>query len=88
MKTRLMPYVRPLAVLAGAGGFLAVFLNGYVDAGGNPQTWPIVVAVGGIAALAAFLIALIAYGQREGRRVRRVVQAETDDRPATASVRR
>ncbi len=78
MKAKLTPYIRPLVVLAGAGGFLALFLNGYVDAGGNPQTWPIVIAAGGIAVIAAGLIALIAYAQHEARRVRRVVQPEPE----------
>lgn len=76
MKTRIRPYIRPAIVLAGAAGFLALFLTTSDGLGG--QTVPIVVAVGGVAVLAAFLIVLITYAQRQDRRVRRVVQPEPD----------
>lgn len=77
-KTRIRPYIRPAVVLVAATGFLGLFMNGFVTAGGNPQTWPIVLAVLGIAVIAAGLIALIAYAQFEARTVRRIVQPEPE----------
>lgn len=74
MIARIKPYVRPLLVLSGAGMFLACFLNGYLSAGGGGHVWPIVLAVAGMAVLAAFLIALSMYAQVASRRVSRLVE--------------
>lgn len=68
LKTRIRYMARPLIISGGAAVFLALFVCGFVQAGGTPA-WPVAVAAAVLTVLAYSLSALAMHVRRQERKV-------------------